>query len=671
MRIAGSTSIVIGLSLLLGACSSTVPRDHIENASAAALSRTLVSHSLRRFRSAAEFDTYRRRVDEAADQRAARYPWSGTVQKDLLASTDDAEPLPVCDPAVQSCGQLEEIQVTGSRISKPSITNNQEAGVDEGDIVKQYGRFLIVLHDGRLFSVDTGETSGALALVDRVNVYRDAKRGTWYDELLISDDHLVVTGYDYREGASELAIFRINADGVMTFEATYNITSDDYYSAENYASRLVDGHLVLYTPLRLSDFDADKPVEFPRVRRWTEAQGFSEWEPLFGPTDIYLPIQQTLDPTVHTLSVCPLSGPFRCRSTGIIGPREREFYVSPEYAYMWVSSSVYDTYSRRISDCAPGRTSSDFAALPAAVYRLPLFGGSAKAVLAAGTPNDQFSLDARDNEFLALLWWQPSDCYTTEPSPLRYARIPADAFSLRPQVLGAERYTAMPTPGGEGIENRFTERYLVYGGSQGYWSAFYSLGRYQPTSLVAVPVDDPSSLKVLPLAHSAERVETFGENIVVDGYQHDGGLWVSSLDLATVPRIADVEYLDRVLESEGRSHAFNALVENDGSGLFGLPTVFKQSTWKGEIGSNVHFFAVDASLDIQPAGYLQPAENPVDADYKCEVSCVDWYGNARPIFTDGRVFALTGTELIEGYFVSGLIRERQRVNLTGIPLNRR
>ena len=45
-----------------------------------------------------------------------------------------------CDPAVQECAneELEEAVVTGLRASNQnnSITNNQEAGVDEGDIVK-------------------------------------------------------------------------------------------------------------------------------------------------------------------------------------------------------------------------------------------------------------------------------------------------------------------------------------------------------------------------------------------------------------------------------------------------------------------------------------------------------------------------------------------------------
>jgi hypothetical protein len=32
----------------------------------------------------------------------------------------------------------------------------------------------------------------------------------------------------------------------------------------------------------------------------------------------------------------------------------------------------------------------------------------------------------------------------------------------------------------------------------------------------------------------------------------------------------------------------------------------------------------------------------------CKASCVDWYGNARPIFLRGRVLALLGYELVEG-----------------------
>jgi uncharacterized secreted protein with C-terminal beta-propeller domain len=91
----------------------------------------------------------------------------------------------------------ETIIVTGSRIPprNPSITNVQEIGVDEGDIVKQIGRFLVVLSDGRLFSVDTGAgAAGELALADRVDFYRDPEADTWYDEILVRGDRIVVTG---------------------------------------------------------------------------------------------------------------------------------------------------------------------------------------------------------------------------------------------------------------------------------------------------------------------------------------------------------------------------------------------------------------------------------------------------------------------------------------------
>ena len=54
--------------------------------------------------------------------------------------------------------------------------------------------------------------------------------------------------------------------------------------------------------------------------------------------------------------------------------------------------------------------------------------------------------------------------------------------------------------------------------------------------------------------------------------------------------------------------------------------------------------------------------------YSCEVSCTDWYGNSRPVFTDGRVFGLSGTELIEGRLVAGRIRELRRLNIALSPV---
>jgi hypothetical protein len=50
------------------------------------------------------------------------------------------------------------------------------------------------------------------------------------------------------------------------------------------------------------------------------------------------------------------------------------------------------------------------------------------------------------------------------------------------------------------------------------------------------------------------------------------------------------------------------------------------------------------------------------ADDDCRASCVDWYGNARPLFVRGRVFALLGYEIVEGNLADNRIRETRRVS---------
>ena len=56
------------------------------------------------------------------------------------------------------------------------------------------------------------------------------------------------------------------------------------------------------------------------------------------------------------------------------------------------------------------------------------------------------------------------------------------------------------------------------------------------------------------------------------------------------------------------------------------------------------------------------ASDSVSANDSCVASCVDWYGNARPLFVRGRVFALLGYELVEGRISGSRIAEVQRVD---------
>ena len=102
--------------------------------------------------------------------------------------------------------------------ANPSITNKQEAGVDEGDIVKQIGQYLIVMQDGRLFSIDLlPDGEPGLRYVDRQNVYTTTEEDTWYDEMLVFGRQMLVIGYSYEAEASVFAVLELEETGEITF----------------------------------------------------------------------------------------------------------------------------------------------------------------------------------------------------------------------------------------------------------------------------------------------------------------------------------------------------------------------------------------------------------------------------------------------------------------------
>src|SRR5262245_3354927 len=138
-----------------------------------------------------------------------------------------------------------------------SVTNTQHAGVDEGGIVKLHGDHVVILRRGRLFTVAIGD--GALKPISALNAFGPGidPSGTWYDELLVSENTVVVIGYSYQRGGTEVGLFRIDGAGNLTYRSTYHLRSNDYYSSRNYASRLIGNKLIFYAPLYLSPDSAD------------------------------------------------------------------------------------------------------------------------------------------------------------------------------------------------------------------------------------------------------------------------------------------------------------------------------------------------------------------------------------------------------------------------------
>ncbi len=637
---------------------------------------------LERFASEAEFNRYL--TDLAAlSGRNQRLDYGVADSVGAFAPPPSPSPPPppppppsVVAPSTASPAQESSVVVTGSAAaSEPSsITNVQTQGVDEGGIVKQIGRYLIVLQDGRLFVADTRAGDGSeLALVNRTNVYRSRQQDTWYDELLTSGNRVLVAGYSYRENASEITVLTLSDDGQLTREATYYISSNDYYDIENYATRLVNGNLVIYTPLDLSYVDPRRPMQYPLVRRWirdgdTRAVT-TRGRPLFDAQDIYKPIRSLREPMVHSVSVCPLgdlqSGDeFECRTTAFVGPSQREFFVSTADIYLWTTPNQWD---QSLGEC-----SGDAQSLPATLYQVPLDGSSPRALFARGVPQSQLALDATATEFRALLNQNTRACGSRSRDDLdvSYFRAPFTALSTAPREIANSAYTQTPSPGGLAYEVRFAGNYVVYGARENRRSSPPRGGVSEPLSarVTAVPVDRPRDAVTVDAPHNVIRLERAGRDVILSGYRTEAGLSISRLALDGRPRITQTELLRNRFESENRSHAFNALVGPEGDGVMGLPTVERakegsRAPYRSQ-ASDVSFLTIDRSGRLANAGELAASPDGRDPSYACEVSCVDWYGNTRALFIGNRIFALSATELIEGSLQNGRVAERHRLNLS-------
>jgi hypothetical protein len=643
--------------------------------------RPPVWQRLERFRDDADFLRYVReiqRLNGVRDYRADDAMEAGAGPPPPPPPPPPSPPPPAAAPSPSA--QPQELSAGSSVVTSgtgeaSSITNVQTQGVDEGGIVKQIGRFLIVLQDGRLFVVNTrpGDAPG-LNLASRTNVYRSPNADTWYDELLTSGNRILVAGYSYREQASEITVLTIGDAGQLTREATYYISSNDYYDIENYATRLVNGNLVIYTPLDIANVNPRVRMRWPVVRRWLrDGEHRAETtagRSLFDGGDIYKPVQRVRQPMVHSVSVCPLGDlsagdELDCRTTAFVGGGQREFFVSTSDIYLWVNPSQWDGAVNR--DCS--RPGAAAASLPATVYQVPLSGETPRALHAQGQPTNQLALDASADEFRALLTWNVGACAQAGPAQVRYFRAPLSAFREAPAEARPSYFTQAPSPGASRYEVRFTRTHVVYGGREG-WNSYppEPNATLPPARVVALPLDQPANAAQVQAPHNIIRLERAGDNAVLTGYRTDRGLSVSLLELEGTPRIVSTQVLAGRYESEGRSHAFNALVGADDAGLMGLPTVTR--TWEGgrwwfrSRASDVSYLTVTSAGRLASAGELVARQDAQHPEYRCEVSCVDWYGNTRALFIGSRVFALSATELIEGALVTGRIRETRRLNLS-------
>jgi hypothetical protein len=374
---------------------------------------------------------------------------------------------------------------------------------------------------------------------------------------------------------------------------------------------------------------------------------------------IYRPVATVPSPVIHSVSVCPIGAALErseeigCESRAVIGPWDRTMYVTPTDAWLWTNQDGWSDDDEDAED--------EDGCGAAWLYRLPLSGARAGVARVRGEPIDQLSLAAIGGRLHALT--RHAGCGAGN---LSFATIDFSRVGRRLAEVPASAYVTVPDPGGA-IENRFTDTHLVYG-SRSHAGSRPPEEAPENGQIAIVPVARPEAAELIAIPHSVIRAERAGSDIVLTGYRDERGLDVSLVDLAGRPRIASTVTLEGRYETEGRSHAFNSAIGADGNGLLGLPTspkIRESDRWVFRSGpSDLSYLRVTADGRLAPLGELQRSGTAPRPDYRCEVSCIDWYGNSRPIFTGGRVFALTGTEIIEGQVAGERISETRRLDLT-------
>jgi len=533
---------------------------------------------------------------------------------------------------------LQKVEVTGSRVKADknkddSITNVQTQGVDEGDIVKKRGDYLIVLRRGRLFTVKVTENN--LQPVSMSNAYAPDvdPNGTWYDEMLISGNTVVVIGYSYQRGGTEVGLFNLNDRGVLKYQATYHLRSNDYYSSRNYASRLIGNKLIFYTPMHLNTYGSLED-SLPAMRVWHKGADKKGFKRILPATRIYRTDQELdmYDMSLHTVSICDLSRPaMNCRSTAVLGPNGRVFYVSEDSVYVWV---------------APWG-GSDKKANRSSVYRMPLDGSAPMAIKTSGSPVDQLSFLQRDGYLNVLVsadgagdaMWRAE----AKAGDLAMLRIKLNDFGDGSTTAKFGSYKGLPSMGNAyGLQNRFVGDWFIYGSAYGNSN----------NKAYAVRYAQPGKAQALKLSHDVQRIEVMGNDAIVVGNDRQD-LKFTSIKLAQFATPASTYTQPEAVQGDNRTHGFFYRPTDAFQGVVGLPVLSPG-------GASVMFLK-NNRLTLTSLGKLDSRASS-RIDDACKASCVDWYGNARPIFIGDRAYALMGYELVEGRFVNGKIREQRRVN---------
>lgn len=529
----------------------------------------------------------------------------------------------------------------------------QTSGVDEGGLVKVLGDYLVVLRRGRLFTVRVGGNRlEPVASADAFGTDIDPD-GAWYNDLLLVGKTAVVMGYSYARGDTELVLHDIGSDGQIRYRSTYHLNLDGYVSSSD-ANWVIGGKLVFYAARNVfrTTNEASSSDILPSLRRWRAGGETDAFEPIATYRSVYRPAQPLGrgNGALHTVVACSVhDGELACSATAVFGLRSDRSYVSSTAVYVWASEW------RRQSDERP----------KGVAYRLPLNGSRPGALGVEGEPVDRFSFLESDGHMNVLVtndgagqWMWGAE---RERDAVALFRAPLSAFGPGAKTAPAAWYTPLPSSGCS-TRNRFVNDWLLYGEEDCYGSDDESRiprgQRAYPLYAVQMRTGRVTALRI---PNRVERIEAMGRDAMVAGL-NGTDLLLTPVALGDSASVRPSYRIERATPGETRSHGFFYREDGLHEGVVGVPVRYRGGRFSSvPDGAASVVYLRNRNLRLTPYGALD-AHPGRGADDGCRASCVDWYGNARPIFLGERVFALLGYELVEGRVRQGAVRETRRVS---------
>jgi hypothetical protein len=519
------------------------------------------------------------------------------------------------------------------------VRNTGYEDIEDGSIVKVLGDVIVILHRGRLFTVRLGDRSMQRRSV--VNAYNPSytELGTWY-QIYLAGRRVVTVGQTIG-GDMPIGVFDVDTTGRLALRGSYVWGRSDTAAARMRVAAVADGKLVLY---------AEQPV------RWRLADPLAVmpvlWhsrDPAGGAPGEIVPMSRrfyrTMGPrpagggsSLHSVAMCDLAAvPLRCESVHIVGPRTDQVDLAKTAAYAWLADRP------RWGD-PPANT--DTSSERALLLRVPLDGSPPATLTVTGSPRSAF-FEERGEYVNAMIRRRVGTALL---------RIPVRQFTSGSGKAASSLYRPIPAPASDGMFAAFVAQHLIYGTIRSGPD-----GKDVHTSLFIVSwLGGPITRLELPFEYYA--LHQMGEN-AAGGIVAGPRYFLTSVLLGRKPHISPPFAIDTSAGGLLPSGGFFYRSDGPSSGIAGLPV--SPQAYPGIVDrlspASVTFVTYDAG-HFAAAGELVSTP-PNTTEDGCRVSCWDWYGDARPIFAQGRIFALLGYELIEGQLRDGQIVETSRIDL--------